>query len=73
MDNTDLELDPLGSLCSKITEKVTFNIASEACGQAVLSNRSVLTGQQLVENAQIEKFKCDILCNFQTGAANQTL
>ena len=64
MDNTDLELDPLGSWCSKITEKVTFNIVSEACGQAVLSDRSVLTGQQLVENAQIEKLKGDTLGDF---------
>ena len=81
--------------CLKITEKVSFNIASEAsyvyilsgqkliknakngpiwrvfwkseaCGQTVLPNRSVLIGQNLVENAKIEKFKCDILGDFQT-------
>ena len=79
----------------KITEKVSFNIASEAsyvyilsepmliknvqkgsilasfwkpeaCGQTVLPDRSVLIGQKLVENAKIEKFKCDILGDFQT-------
>ena len=26
----------------------------------------VLTGQKLVENAEIQKFKCEILSNFQT-------
>ena len=79
----------------KITEKVSFNIASEAsyvyilsgqkliknakngpfwrifwkpeaCGQTVLPDRSVLIGQKLVENAKIQKSKCDILRNFQT-------
>ena len=35
----------------------------EACGQ---TDRSVLIGQKLVENAKIRKFKCDILSNFQT-------
>ena len=39
---------------------------SEACGQTVLPDRSVLIGQKLVENAKIKKFKCDILSNFQT-------
>ena len=38
----------------------------EACGQTVLPDRSVLIGQKLVENAKNEKFKCDILSNFQT-------
>ena len=46
------------------------NLASlwkpEACGQAVLPDRSVLIGQKLVENDKIQKFKCDILSNFQT-------
>ena len=36
----------------------------EACGQTVLPDRSVLIGQKLVENANIQKFKCDILSNF---------
>ena len=39
---------------------------SEACGQTVLPDRSVLIGQKLVENAKIQKFKCDILSNFET-------
>ena len=39
---------------------------SEACGQTVLPDRSVLIGQKLVEDAKIEKFKCDILGDFQT-------
>ena len=38
----------------------------EACSQTVLPARSVLIGQKLVENAKIQKFKCDILSNFQT-------
>ena len=76
----------------KITEKVSFNIASEAsyvyilsgqkfiknakngsfwrvpeaCGQTELPDRSVLIGQKMKENAKIEKFKCDILGDFQT-------
>ena len=41
-------------------------LKSEACGQTVLPDRSILIGQKLVENAKIEKFKCDILSNFQT-------
>ena len=46
------------------------NLASlwkpEACGQTVLPESSVLIGKILVENANIKKFKCDILSNFQT-------
>ena len=38
----------------------------EACGQTVLPDKSVLIGQKLVENDKIQKFKCDILSNFQT-------
>ena len=38
----------------------------EACGQTVLPDRSILIGQKLVENAKIQKFKCDILSNCQT-------
>ena len=44
--------------CLKITEKVSFNIASEA------SYVYILSGQKLVENAKIEKLKCDILGDF---------
>ena len=32
----------------------------------MLPDKSVLIGQKLVENAKIEKFKCDILDDFQT-------
>ena len=39
---------------------------TEACGQTVLPDRSILIGQTLVENAKIEKFNCDILGDFQT-------
>ena len=68
--------------CLKITEKVSFNSASEASyvykisglkfiknthnGQKVLPDRSLLIGKKLVENAKIEKFLCDILGDFQT-------
>ena len=38
----------------------------EACGQTELPDRSVLIGLKLVENAKIQKFKCDILGDFQT-------
>ena len=48
------------SRCLKITEKVSFNSASEA------SYRSLLIGQNLMKNAKIEKLKCDILFDFQT-------
>ena len=69
----------MSSQCLKITEKVSFNIASEAsyvyilsgqngaflaslwkseaCGQTVLPDRSVLIGQKLVENAKIQKLQ----------------
>ena len=46
------------------------NLASfwkpEACGQAVLPDRSVLIGQKLVENAKIKKNSNAILSTFQT-------
>ena len=32
----------------------------------MLTDRSVLIRQKLVENAKIQKFKCDILSKFQT-------
>ena len=34
--------------------------------QTVLPDRSLLIGQKLVENVKIEKFKWDIMSNFQT-------
>ena len=46
--------------CLKITEKVSFNITSEA------SFIYILNEQKLVKNAKNEKFKCDILADFQT-------
>ena len=39
---------------------------TEACGQTVLPDRSILIGQKLVKNAKIEKFTWDILSDFQT-------
>ena len=83
------------SQCLKITEKGSFNIASEAsdvcmlneqklinncrkwsilasfwkpeaCGQTVLPDRSLLIGQKFVGNAKIQKFKYNILSDFQT-------
>ena len=45
----------LPSQCLKITEKVAFNIASEA------SYVYILSGQKLIKNAKIEKLKYDIL------------
>ena len=39
---------------------------AEACGQTVLPDRSVLIGQNLMGNAKIQKFKWEILSNFQT-------
>ena len=38
----------------------------EAFGETVLPDRSIFIGQKLVVNAKIEKFKCDILGDFQT-------
>ena len=38
----------------------------EACGQTVLPDRSILTGQKLVENAKNQKFKWDISGDFKT-------
>ena len=39
---------------------------SEAFGQTELPDMSVLIGQKLLENAEVQKFKCDILGDFQT-------
>ena len=38
----------------------------EPYGQTELPDRSLLKDQKLVENAKIQKFKCDILNDFQT-------
>ena len=67
--------------CLKITEKVSFNIASEASYVyigpfwQVFENlkllvkqcyQTFLIGQKLTENAKIQIFKCVNLSNFQT-------
>ena len=46
--------------CPKLSILASF-CKSEACGQTVLPDRSILIGQKLVENAKIKKCKCDIL------------
>ena len=43
-----------------------FFFKPKACDQTELPDKSVLIGQKLVENAKIDKFKCDILGDFQT-------
>ena len=43
-------------------------INTEACGQTVLPDRSVLIGQKLVENARIKKSKCDFWVIFKECA-----
>ena len=42
------------------------SLKSEACGQTVLPDRSVLIGQKMVENAKIKQIKFNIISNFQT-------
>ena len=39
---------------------------TEATFQTVLPDKPLLIGQKLIENAKIEKFRCDILGDFQT-------
>ena len=53
---------------SKIINLGIF-LKREACGQTVLPDRSLLIGQKMVEYAKIQKFKCDILGDFQTLCA----
>ena len=48
----------------KMPQKVSFFHMKNLTGQTVLPDRLILIGQNLVENAKIEKFKCDILSNF---------
>ena len=43
---------------------------TEACGQTVLPDMPFLFGQKLIENAKIQKLKCDILRDFQTLCAH---
>ena len=54
-----------GQLGQKLMEKAKLWLV-DGCSQTVLPDRSVVIGQKLVENAQIIKFKCDILSDFQT-------
>ena len=49
----------------KFMKNASF-LKTEACSQTVLPDRSLLLGQKLFECAKIEKFKCDILTDFQT-------
>ena len=39
---------------------------TKVCGQTMLPDRSVWMNQELLENAKIHKFKCDILSDFKT-------
>ena len=39
---------------------------TEAFGQTVLPDMAILIRQKLLENAKIEKAKCDILVDFHT-------
>ena len=50
----------------KIAQIVAFNIASEASYVYILSGQK-LEMPKMVKNVKIEKFKCDILSNFQTN------
>ena len=45
---------------------------TEACGQTVLADMSILIGQKLVEIAKIENFNCDIFVDFQTLCEEET-
>ena len=38
---------------------------TEACGQTMLPDRSLIIGQKLVESTKKEKFQCDNLGDFQ--------
>ena len=44
---------------------LTKMLSIEACRQTVLPDRSLSYGQKLVGNAKNQKFKCDILSDFQ--------
>ena len=46
--------------------KVPNLVSLSFCSQTVLPERSILIGRKLLENAKIEKLKCDILDDFQT-------
>ena len=48
----------------------TFKNAKNGQTEAYAQTVSILIGQKLVENAKIQKFKCDILSNFQILTAS---
>ena len=48
-----------------MTNLATFR-KTEVCGKTVLPDKSISIGQKLLENAKIEKPKCDIFADFQT-------
>ena len=45
----------------------------EVCGQTVFPDRSIVIGQKMMENAKIEKLKCNILGDFQTLCISQKI
>ena len=51
------------ALCSKITEKVALIAIDKS---SLKMPKMVHSGDFLVKNAKIQKFKCDILSDFQT-------
>ena len=51
--------------CQKWSIMASF-CKAEAYGQIVLPERLLLKRQKLVDNAKIEKGKCDILVDFKT-------
>ena len=53
-------------LVTKVTFKNAKMIHLGEFLKTVLPDRSSLKGQKLVKNAKIEKFKCNILSNYQT-------
>ena len=65
-NDSDIVIKP-SSQCLKITEKVSFCSASEASYIYTLSEQKFsVSRQKLVETAEIEISKWDILVDFQT-------
>ena len=50
----------------KVHFKNAKNDKSKAFGQTVLPDRSLFNRTKIVEKAKIQKFRCDILSDFQT-------
>ena len=61
-----LEIEKEGSIMVFENQWKKSHWALKICGQIVSPERSLLIGQQLVENVKIEKLKWDILDDFQT-------